>query len=253
MLATSVLVVDDDATNRLVAESMLRHLGVAPDFGTNGAEGVRLASQHRYEVVLMDVQMPVMDGIEAMRSIRTLLPPEDCPQIVAVTAFAVSGTRERLLAAGFDAFYTKPISIALLRDALTMSDPSASHGPAFVAGRPPAPGAASALLNDVRAHVRALIGEDDEEFVQDLIGAFASSSRQAASDAASASASGDAQGVAAAAHALKGSASNVGLTGLADAWGGIENAIRSGVPLPTGNVDRALAETDQAVSALEAA
>jgi len=247
--APAVLLVEDDPTNQLIALSMLRHLGIEADAAANGQIGVRMATERPYDVVLMDIQMPVMDGVEAMKSIRTLLPQSACPRIVAVTAHAVSGTRERLLAAGFDAFYNKPLSIAALGEALTKPEP------AFVARPASSDGEAEArttLMTSVRAHVRDLLGEDDEAFVDELVASFMESSREAVHEAETARQSGDAEAVGAAAHKLKGSASNVGLDGLTEAWGAVETSIRTGdhgaLAAP---FDEALARTEEALSLLE--
>ena len=250
----AVLLVEDDPTNQLIALSMLRHLGIEADAANNGQVGVRMATERAYDVVLMDIQMPVMDGVEAMKSIRTLLPPDACPRIVAVTAHAVSGTRERLLAAGFDAFYNKPLSIALVGEAVTVPAPT----PAFVA-RPAAARAEgeaearAAVIDAVRAHVRDLLGEDDEAFVADLVESFATSTQAAVEEAAAARASGDAAAVGAAAHKLKGSAANVGLADLTEAWDVVETSARRGDRAALADpLDRAIARTERTIALLEA-
>ena len=260
----SVLLVEDDPTNQLVALSMLRHLGIEADVAGDGRAGVRQASAKPYDLVLMDIQMPVMDGVEAMRAIRTLLPPERCPRVVAVTPHAVSGTRERLLAAGFDGFYNKPLSIALLQEAVATfappPQPPAAMDPAVVAraSNPERDAleaqAAEALVSAVRAHVREMLGEDDDEFVVDLVGAFSESSHEAVDDVAAARAARDAAAVAQAAHKLKGSAANIGLDGLTERWDRIETAVRSGsADVFTASLDEAVAETTRAVALLERA
>ena len=260
----SILLVEDDPTNQLVALSMLRHLGIEADVAGDGRAGVRQATQNSYHLVLMDIQMPVMDGVEAMKAIRALLPPERCPHIVAVTAHAVMGTRERLLAAGFDGFYNKPLSIALLQEAIVIPpvEPMPTPPPAetaFVA-RPQSPNrdaqeadASAALIGAVRAHVREMLGEDDEEFVMDLVGAFSESSQQAIQDVTAATAARDADAVATAAHKLKGSAANIGLDALTERWDEIETAIRAGSgDVFTAGLDYAVAETTRTVTTLEA-
>lgn len=249
----SVLLVEDDPTNRLVALSMLRHIGVEADAAVNGHLGVEAVTLKPYDVVLMDIQMPIMDGIEALRAIRALLPPEQCPRIIAVTAHAVSGTRERMLATGFDDFYNKPLSIAMLREAIAPPPPSlaepvlmirssSDHGDAALA---------SSLRNDVRAHVRALLGEDDEEFVLDLVDSFVTSSQSAVTEAATAHRGRDWGVLAAAAHKLKGSASNVGLESLATSWDHVETAVRTSGEVEAGTLQTAVAETETAVMLLQ--
>ncbi len=256
----AVLLVEDDPTNQLIALSMLRHLGIEADVASDGRAGVQRAAEKPYDVVLMDIQMPVMDGVEAMRAIRSLLPPARCPRVVAVTAHAVSGTRERLLAAGFDGFYNKPLSIALIQDAVSAPEAGGPPAvePAFVVHAPRAnqdmteAHASATLIGAVRAHVREMLGEDDEEFVADLVGAFAESSQQAVRDVAEAQAARDAGAVARAAHKLKGSASNIGLDGLTERWDEVETRVRSGdAEVFTEALDRVVAETTRTVTLLE--
>ena len=260
----AVLLVEDDPTNQLVALSMLRHLGIEADAAGDGRAGVQQAGRKAYDLVLMDIQMPVMDGVEAMRAIRALLPPERCPRVVAVTAHAVLGTRERLLAAGFDGFYNKPLSIALLQEAVATFGPRPQPPPAMdpaVVARAPSPereaseaAASAALVAAVRAHVRDMLGEDDEDFVLDLVSTFSESSHEAIGDVAQARAARDAEAVAQAAHKLKGSASNIGLDGLTRRWNEIETAVRAGsADVFTASLDEAVAETTRTVALLETA
>lgn len=112
-----ILVVDDNAINRKVAARMLERLGFEVDVANDGAEGVRLATATTYTTVLMDCQMPVMDGYEATRRIQTLL-GEDSPVIIALTAGALPADRARALDAGMDAFLTKPITVETIEAAL---------------------------------------------------------------------------------------------------------------------------------------
>jgi CheY-like chemotaxis protein len=232
---------------------MLRHIGIEADAVVNGQLGVQAATSNDYDVVLMDIQMPVMDGIEALRAIRALLPPDECPRIVAVTAHAVSGTRERMLATGFDDFYNKPLSIAMLREAVSPPTPPLAEPALMIrshSGHDETALAAS-LRNDVRAHVRALLGEDDEEFVVDLVDSFVASSEDAIEEASSAYRGGDWGTVASAAHKLKGSASNVGLESIASSWDQVETAVRDAGRVPGEAVEVAVTETKQAIALLQ--
>ena len=110
---------------------------------------------------------------------------------------------------------------------------------------------ARTLLGQIQAHVVELLGEEDPEFVTDLLDTFIASARGAEADARAARFSRDADAVAAAAHKLRGSASNVGLTTIADLWTRVEEGIRQGESAALGDgVDRALAETTRAVDLL---
>ncbi len=117
---TRVLLVEDNITNQQVAAGILRKLGYRTDAVADGAEAVKSLSTMPYDVVLMDVQMPVMDGLEATRRIRDPLSAVQNHQIpiIAMTANAMRGDREKCLEAGMDDYVSKPISPKALADVL---------------------------------------------------------------------------------------------------------------------------------------
>jgi PAS domain S-box-containing protein len=123
-LRPPLLVVEDNAVNLEVIQQMLSRLGFSADVATNGQEALDALEAADYELVLMDVQMPVMDGLEASRRIRALLPEERQPRIIAVTANAMRGDKERCLDAGMDAYLAKPVSLNQLRELLDATLPS---------------------------------------------------------------------------------------------------------------------------------
>ncbi len=105
-----ILVVDDVTTNRLVASAMLTRLGHRVDIAEDGQQAVEKASHTRYDIIFMDVQMPVMDGLTATAAIRKLERPNAAVPIIAMTANTMEGDREAFLAAGMDDFVSKPFS-----------------------------------------------------------------------------------------------------------------------------------------------
>jgi signal transduction histidine kinase/CheY-like chemotaxis protein len=107
-----ILVVEDNPVNQKVTMQLLQRMGYSPDLAENGLEAVDAIRQKAYDLVLMDIQMPVMDGVEAMKQIRLLARP--APQLVAVTANAFEADRTGLLGAGFDDFLSKPTPVPLL-------------------------------------------------------------------------------------------------------------------------------------------
>jgi CheY-like chemotaxis protein len=127
-----VLVVDDHSINRLVATSLLQKLGCAGvDSANDGKEAVERALAQHYDLVLMDCEMPVMDGYEATRRLRAA----GCrTQIVAFTANVMVGARERCLAAGMDDYLGKPVSVDKLRMALARCAEAAAAAPAPSSG-----------------------------------------------------------------------------------------------------------------------
>ncbi len=104
-----VLVVEDESVNRFSLMRLLEKHGIPADEAANGLEAVNALERRNYACVLMDVQMPVMDGVEAARRIRAMAPPKAGTPIVALTAHAMPGDRERFLAAGMDGYLSKPV------------------------------------------------------------------------------------------------------------------------------------------------
>jgi PAS domain S-box-containing protein len=115
-----ILLAEDNAVNQMVAIQMLKRLGYSADVAGNGLEVLQALERQPYDVVLMDVQMPEMDGLVAAQEIRKLWPKG--PRIIAITAYALKGDRERCLAAGMDDYISKPIVIEELRRVLERSE-----------------------------------------------------------------------------------------------------------------------------------
>jgi CheY-like chemotaxis protein len=113
-----VLVVEDNLINQKVAVRLLSNLGLQVDVAAHGAEAVQQASRHRYDAIFMDIQMPVMDGLQATREIRKLPAPFGRVPIIAVTANALAGHREKCLDAGMNEFIVKPVSKVVLEKAV---------------------------------------------------------------------------------------------------------------------------------------
>lgn len=105
-----ILLVEDVEDNRALARLLLETGGFTVVEAHNGAEAVALAQQQPFDLILMDLSLPVMDGWEAMRQVRAQPATAKLP-IVALTAHAMSGDRERVLAAGFDGYIAKPIEV----------------------------------------------------------------------------------------------------------------------------------------------
>ena len=99
-------------------------MGYEPDLAANGLEAIEAVERQRYDLVLMDVQMPEMDGLEATRTIVEQLPFEERPWIVAMTANAMDGDRERCLEAGMNGYISKPIRVEELVAAILGTPPA---------------------------------------------------------------------------------------------------------------------------------
>ena len=113
-----ILVAEDNAVNQKLALKLLSQMGYDADVAANGLEAVAAVERQRYDVVLMDVQMPEMDGLEATRRIVAGVAPDERPWIVAMTANAMDGDRAKCIAAGMQDYIAKPIRVKELADAL---------------------------------------------------------------------------------------------------------------------------------------
>jgi CheY-like chemotaxis protein len=113
-----ILVADDNRVNQRVGQALLEKLGYRAEVVSNGLEVLHALELHSYDIVFLDVQMPEMDGLSAAREIRRRWSEEDRPRIIAMTAEAMLGDRERCLEAGMDDYVAKPIRIVDLRAAL---------------------------------------------------------------------------------------------------------------------------------------
>jgi PAS domain S-box-containing protein len=191
-LPLRILLAEDNTVNQKLALRLLERMGYRADVAANGLEVLEALQRQRYDVILMDVQMPEMDGLEASRAIHQQWPAEEHPRIVAMTANAMQGDREECLAAGMHDYLTKPIQIKALQDALEQAGLWAKRRttplPSVTArlqpfeeipeGVPPITGdgrqeeAMPALDPAVLAELRQFQGEGEPDIVQELAEAF---------------------------------------------------------------------------------
>lgn len=121
-----ILVVEDDEKSARLMHELFAIRGYEPVTATTGAAACELAAQLRPQLILMDIQLPDMDGSSVLRALRDNPDTAEIP-VVAVTAFAMTGDRERLLADGFDGYLSKPIDVATLVDQLIELIPGGSE------------------------------------------------------------------------------------------------------------------------------
>jgi signal transduction histidine kinase/CheY-like chemotaxis protein/HAMP domain-containing protein len=119
-----ILLAEDNVVNQKLATRLLSRMGYEPDLAANGLEAIEAIERQRYDLVLMDVQMPEMDGLEATRTIVGQTTLETRPWIVAMTANAMDGDRERCLEAGMNGYISKPIRVAELVAAILGTPPA---------------------------------------------------------------------------------------------------------------------------------
>ena len=214
--ALRILLAEDNVTNQQVALGILNRLGLRADAVANGAEAVRSLETVPYDLVLMDVQMPEMDGLEATRHIRdpkSAVKRHDVP-IIAMTAHAMQGDRERCLDAGMNDYVTKPVSPQTLADALERWLPR--DDAAALAHPATGPGAASPAAvraSDVPVFDRAgMLARlmDDEDLARVVADGFLADAPKQVEALRDSLAAGDGPAVLRQAHTLKGASAAVG-------------------------------------------
>jgi two-component system, sensor histidine kinase and response regulator len=248
-----VLLVEDNDVNQKVAQRFLERLGCKVVLAENGEQGVKAWEREEFALVLMDIQMPVMDGYSATRRIRQ----HECigkhTPVVALTANAMKGQLERCLEAGMDGLLTKPIVLDRLREVLERfglgvecEDALPESAVETLVTTPAEPPAVDS------AQLTELAGED-YEFVQSVVASFEKSMGQLLTNMHSAADRGEAQLVARAAHQVKGAAANLHAKPLSTLAADIEANARS---LPVSEIQdrlKALAvEINRATIALRA-
>jgi CheY-like chemotaxis protein len=207
---TRVLLAEDNVVNQKVAIGLLSPRGHFIDVVANGVEAVEAVRNGTYDVVLMDVQMPLMNGLEATRAIRDFEAHTGRhTRIVAMTAHAMKGDREKCLAAGMDGYLAKPIDRNAL---LAVVEKNAPFGVAC----PPTTGM------DLEA-MRARLG-GDEELMREIMQLFLDDYPDRLANLASAVRDGDADAVRVAAHTMKGAAAQLSATSVAACASSLEQA-----------------------------
>jgi two-component system sensor histidine kinase/response regulator len=217
-----ILVVEDNQVNQLVARATVSKFGYDVDVVSDGAQAVSATAATHYAAVLMDCHMPVMDGFEATRAIRRRGGNHSHLPVIAMTAGALDGDRERCLAAGMDDYLSKPVNAEDLEAALARWVPEAAHL-AFTGVRPPSvdPDRLAILRELGPADGLGLLPAAAEAFRRDV------PTRLAALQEAVHNGGG--QALARAAHTLKGAAANIGAAGVAGLCQELEGMGRSGI------------------------
>lgn len=218
-----ILVVEDNEVNQLVARATVTKFGYAVDVVADGAEAVAATARSQYAAILMDCHMPVMDGFEATRVIRERDGKQSRLPIIAMTAGALDGDRERCLAAGMDDYLSKPVDAAELEAALARWVPDlAPQLLAVTGGGPPS------VDPDRLAMLRGLGPEDGLGLLPAAAAAFRKDVPARLAVLRESVHNGGGLALAQAAHTLKGAAANIGATAVASLCGQLEEIGRNG-------------------------
>jgi PAS domain S-box-containing protein len=216
-LPLRILVVEDNAVNQQLVLLMLQKVGYRADVAANGVEALEALERQPYDAILMDVEMPEMDGLEATRRIHRQWPRERRPHIIAVTANAMQGERELCIQAGMDDYITKPIHIDVLAEALTRA-PRRTGASA---------GAPAVDVAVIRKFADSL-GEEGRGSTAALIETFLGRVPEQVSAIASALGAGDAEVVQREAHTMKSNAAAFGAGRLEGLCRELESQAKSG-------------------------
>ena len=276
----AVLLVDDHAVNRQVAQAALRKLGQTPDLAADGTEAIAAAASKRYDLIFMDLQMPKLGGIEATRRILASSQNGSPPHIVAMTASVMETDRAACLAAGMRGFLGKPIEMGELAETLTRvaaerggpealvglpttgdrqseaplsKEPVVERPPSNEKESPPlaaAPSPEEASRDEVATldakpldTLRALSAEVDPGFVASVCREFMRDATDRLDEIQSAFNRADLAKICAEAHTLRGGAASVGATDFYDLLGRIEALGLTGKEASKTESIRLLAET----------
>jgi signal transduction histidine kinase/ligand-binding sensor domain-containing protein/CheY-like chemotaxis protein len=266
-----ILLAEDNSVNQKVALLLLERLGYRADLAANGLEALAALRRQPYDLVLMDVQMPEMDGLEAARRICAEWPPDARPRIIAMTANALRGDREACLEAGMDDYLSKPILLddlrqVLLRPSLLGRDDRRDAGntrnardtrgtrgmaPAgTVVELPAEPPVLESAALDSLFRLEQLAGR---EIVRGVVESFVAEGPGRLARMQQAIRDGDSEALTFAAHVLKGSAAQLGAARLAESCRELEERGRIGDLDGTGElIARLEEELARATAALQA-
>jgi PAS domain S-box-containing protein len=224
-----VLLAEDNAVNRKLATSLLEKRGFQVVVTENGRDALEALERHSIDLALMDVQMPVMDGLDAVRAIRKKEQKTGAHlPIIALTAHAMKGDRERCLSAGADEYVTKPIHVAELLEAMEriMKNEPAVRSHSDSISKSPIPDEPQPLVFDLRAALERVQG--DRELLEELGKLFAEECSKNVNEIRAALRNGDAGLVERLAHTIKGAAANLGANALAAAALRLEQQAHAG-------------------------
>jgi len=216
-----ILIAEDNPVNAKLVVRLFEQMGYRVDVTANGLEVLDAVKRQPYDMVFMDIQMPEMDGLEATRRIQADLPEHQQPIIVAVTANALQGDRERCLKEGMHDYISKPIRIDMIKDTIvrwSQKIKEREHIPAVEINP-------HDLLDiETIETLKSLAQSGDEQMLAELLAILESQTPDLVREIISAVEQGDAAVARRAAHTLKGSALNLGARALADACAKMETA-----------------------------
>jgi signal transduction histidine kinase/DNA-binding response OmpR family regulator len=214
-----ILLTEDNAVNQRLALRLLEKMGYRADVAGNGLEAIQAVERQPYDLILMDVQMPEMDGLDATREIVARWGRDERPRIVAMTADAMQEDRDRCLAAGMDDYLTKPVRTAELIGAIQQTQ-RRNATPESRGDQPPV---------DHEAIDRLVASMGERDFVADLLGTFLDEAGPMLDDLDRAIAGEDVETLRRTAHTLKSNTATFGALPLSETCRELEAIARTGI------------------------
>jgi PAS domain S-box-containing protein len=203
-----ILVAEDNLINQKLALRLLQQLGYSADVVSNGREVLSIINEKRYDIILMDLHMPLLDGLETTRAIVKSTDPSVRPRIIAMTADAMSGDRERCIDAGMDDYLSKPVRLEGLRDILK------HYGEMILEAKRTSDHASPKKVMTLR--LKELLDQTDAEFMTEFVQSYPSQSDEVIQQLTNAWKARDVTAIVFAAHKLRGLALSFGADDLAE-------------------------------------
>ncbi|MGD1698783.1 response regulator [Dapis sp. BLCC M229] len=225
-LPLKILLAEDNVVNQKVAINILKNLGYRADIAANGLEVLAALYRQSYDVVLMDVQMPEMDGLTATRQICAEWEKEKRPCIIAMTANAMQGDREKCLSAGMDDYISKPVRREALSTALSKCGLSATET-VVKQEKAPVPELEIAIDKAVLQELKEMAG-DAHEMVVEIIDCYLEDTPMLLDEISQAVEQEQAELLQKSAHTIKSSSASVGATKLSELCKNLEYIGRGG-------------------------
>lgn len=205
-----ILLAEDNPINQKVTIRMLQRIGYEADIANNGQEAVDALKRQPYDVILMDMMMPQMDGLEATRHIVAHWKPAERPFIVAVTANVMPGDRERCLEAGMNDYLPKPLRMQSLKAVLDKCGPLATDRPPIMKAAVLPTQKRAAIDKQILQELGDMLGPEDPSLLHELIVDFLEDAVRLIDTMQHSTAVGDVQRMERAAHTLKSSSAMFG-------------------------------------------
>ncbi|HEV7767072.1 MAG TPA: response regulator [Thermoanaerobaculia bacterium] len=247
-----VLVVEDNSVNQLVVLGQLQRLGHEGILANGGRVALDLLRNEPFDLVLMDCQMPDMDGYEATRVIRQMQGNGARVPVIAITAHALPGEREKCLAAGMNDYLAKPVSLEQLGAVIRLWASKSSAQPTNNAPAMPMEGDEHHVLDRERVSSFLAIGRTQNGFLEGLVRTFRQDVPSRLDALRAAAASGDSNDLALAAHALKSSSGSVGAKRMHSVASALElNALSGKMEGASASIEQLAAEFPRVMAAYD--